>query len=119
MDHTVLAAYFLHPVCLWRLSTVTSDALSSIRPINAASTLQAPTQYEVLVPTNRLACRNVARKCLTDEIENFTSHVAGTWTAVNSSTLCRRKKAEKLRNLESSRKDGEGDKQSGTQVRFI
>ena len=43
---------------------------------------------------NRLACRNVARKCLTDEIENFTSHVAGTWTAVNSSPLCRRKKAE-------------------------
>ena len=94
MDHTVLAAYFLHPVCLWGLSTVASDALSSIRPINAASTLQASTQCEVLVPTNRLACRSVARKCLTDEIENFTSHVAGTWTAVNSSPLCRRKKAE-------------------------
>ena len=83
MDPTVLAAYFLHPVCLWGLSTVTSDALSSIRPINAASALQASTQCEVLVPTNRLACRNVARKCLTDEIENLTSHVVGTWTAVN------------------------------------
>ena len=97
-----MAAYFLHPVYLWGLSTVTSDALSSIRPINAASTLQASTQCEVLVPTNRLACRSVARKCLTDEIKNLTSHVVGTWTAVNPSLFLSVKKAE------SSRKDGEG-----------